>query len=219
MNKHLKESILWILILLPYFYLATMWDQLPARVPTHFNFEGIADDWSSKTFLLFLPTGLGALIYLIMFALPYIDPKKKIQQMGEKYTSFRFILTIFFTLLSIYLLYASKEGGIKNPHLLIAILGIMFAMLGNYFQTVRPNYFIGIRTPWTLENETVWKKTHHLAGRLFMAGGILTIILSFIITNISVLAIVFTCLLIVMVLIPIIFSYTQFQKEKKLPNS
>ena len=55
MNKYLKESFLWALIILPYVYLSTIWDKLPARVPTHFNLLGNPDDWSGKSTLLYLP--------------------------------------------------------------------------------------------------------------------------------------------------------------------
>lgn len=218
MKNIFKQIILLVLVASPYIYLYFIWQQLPDRVPTHFNFQGVADAWSGKTFLLFIPTGLSAFIYLIMLALPYIDPKKKISDMGEKYTSLRFVFTVFFSMLSFYLLYVTKAGSIKNMSLLFALIGIMLAVFGNYFQAVRPNYFIGVRTPWTLESEQVWKKTHHLAGRLWMAGGILIILLSFIISNNLALVIVFTSLIAVMALIPIVFSYIEFKKEKKVHN-
>lgn len=214
MNKYLKESFLWAFILLPYVYLCFIWNKLPERVPTHFDIEGNANDWSGKPMLFFLPTGLGLIIYLLMYVLPFIDPKKKILQMGDKYTSFRFLLTFFFSILSIYLLYISKEGGMKNPNLLIALIGIMLALFGNYFQTVRPNYFIGIRTPWTLENENVWKKTHRYGGRLWMIAGVLMAALSFIIPNNHVLGIMFGVLLVIIIIVPVVFSYIEYRKEK-----
>jgi uncharacterized membrane protein len=88
-------------------------------------------------------------------------------------------------------------------------------MLGNYFQAVRPNYFIGIRTPWTLENEQTWKKTHRLGGRLWMAGGILIAILSLIIWNNLAIAITFGVILSVMVMVPVVYSYLEFLRLKK----
>jgi len=96
--------------------------------------------------------------------------------------------------------------------LLIALIGALYAILGNYFQTLKPNYFIGIRTPWTLENEQIWKKTHRLAGRLWIAGGLLTIIISFLINSNLVLVIFFGIITTIIVLVPIVFSYTEFQK-------
>jgi uncharacterized membrane protein len=215
MNKYLKESVLWALILLPYVYLAIIWNKLPEQVPTHFNVAGNVDHWSDKTILLFLPGALGIGMYLLMLIIPFLDPKKKIQQMGDKYYTLRFMLTFFFSLFATYLVYISYTGNLKNPNMLVALVGALFAILGNYFQTVRPNYFIGIRTPWTLENEDIWKKTHRLGGRLWMAGGILIAILSFMISNNLALAVTLGVLLSIMVLIPVVFSYTEFQKEKR----
>ena len=218
MNKYLKESILWALIVLPYVYLAMVWNKLPDQVPTHFNIAGNVDAMSGKTTLLYLPGALGIGIYLLMLIIPVLDPKRKIQQMGDKYFTFRFMLTLFFSLLATYMVYISYKGSLKNPNMLIALIGALFAMMGNYFQTVRPNYFIGIRTPWTLENEQTWKKTHRLGGRLWMAGGLLIVILAFFISNNSALAIIFGVILSVLVIVPVVYSYTEFQKEKKMSN-
>lgn len=218
MNKYLKESILWAFIALPYVYLAAIWNLLPDQVPTHFDLAGNVDTWSGKSTLLFLPGALGVGIYLLMLLIPVLDPKRKIQQMGDKYYTFRFLLTFFFSIFAIYLLYVSKTGTMKSPAMLVALVGVLFAILGNYFQTVRPNYFIGIRTPWTLENEEVWKKTHRMGGRLWMAGGMLMAVLAFIIPGNLVLAIVLGVLLTILVVIPIVFSYTEFQREKVSGN-
>ena len=218
MNRYFKESVLWALIILPYIYLATIWNELPAQVPTHFNMAGNPDDWSGKTTLLFLPGALGLGIYFLMLSIPILDPKKKIQQMGGKYFTFRLMLTLFFSLLATYLLYISNAGSLKKPNMLIALVGALFAILGNYFQTVRPNYFIGIRTPWTLESEQTWKKTHRLGGRLWIIGGVLITVLSFMISNNLTLAITFWTLLSVMVIVPVVFSYTEFQKDKNMLN-
>jgi len=218
MNKYLKESILWAFIVLPYVYLAAIWNQLPAQVPTHFDFAGNVDTWSGKNTLLFLPGALGIAIYLVLLLIPVFDPKRKIQQMGNKYYTFRFLLTFFFSIFAIYLLYVSKTGVMKSPAMLIALVGVLFAILGNYFQTVRPNYFIGIRTPWTLESEEVWRKTHHLSGRLWMAGGILMAVLAFIICNNLILAIMLGVLFTILVIVPVVFSYTEFKKETESGN-
>jgi len=216
MNKYIKELVLWVFIVLPYIYLATIWNILPAQVPTHFNLEGIADGWSSKHSLIYIIGALGIGIYLIMLIIPTIDPKKKIQQMGNKYYNIRFILTFCFSLLAFHILYSSKEGSMQKSDILFLIIGILFAMLGNYFQTIRPNYFIGIRTPWTLENEKVWKSTHSLAGRIWIVGGILIAVLGFFIKNSGIFSIIFGLIISIMILVPIIFSYTEFQKEKKI---
>jgi len=214
MNKYLKESVLWVFIVLPYVYLSTIWDKLPARVPTHFDLAGKPNDWSDKSSLLYLPGAMMIGIYLLMLIIPYIDPKKKIQQMGNKYYNLRFLLTFFFSILTIFILYTSSTGSIKNPNILLGLIGVLFAMLGNYFQTLRPNYFIGIRTPWTLESEQTWKKTHRLGGKIWMVGGVLIAFFSFFQSN-ALFSIVFGIIIGILVIVPIVYSYLEFQKEKK----
>lgn len=212
MNKYLKELVLWAFIALPYAYLATIWNELPEKVPIHFNMDGVANGWASKSSLLFIPGVLGIGIYLLMAIIPVLDPKKKIQQMEGKYYNLRFLLTIFISLLATYTLYMSKTGSLKNPNMLFGLIGVLFAMLGNYFQTVRPNYFIGIRTPWALENEQVWRRTHRLGGRLWTAGGVLIAILAIIISNQQLFFLIFCSIVFVMVIVPVIFSYSDFKK-------
>jgi uncharacterized membrane protein len=214
MKTYSKEIPLWVLILLPYAYLATVWKKLPDRVPTHFSMEGIPNDWSDKSTLLILPGLVGLGIYLLMLFIPSLDPKKKIQEMGGKYYTFRLMLGLFISLILTYGLCLSSGGAFKNPYMMFALIGAFFAMLGNYFQTIRPNYFIGIRTPWTLENENVWKKTHRLGGQIWMAGGAIIVILSLMIYNNQSFMFFFLAIIACMVLIPIVYSYMLFQKER-----
>lgn len=209
-----KELLLIALLVIPYIYLAFIWNDLPAKVPTHFDVDGNADDWSARAFLLFLPAGVGIIMYLVLWIIPALDPKKKIHLMGEKYYNFRFILLLFFSFFSCYMLYVSKEGSLKHPQVMIAIIGGMIILMGNYFQALRPNYFIGIRTPWTLENEIVWKNTHRLGGRLWIGGGLLLIISAIILRDNRSIAIASFSIFIIMVLIPVIYSYIDFKKQK-----
>ena len=214
MNRFFKELILWILILAPFIYLATIFKELPAQVPTHFDLGGNPNDWSDKNNLVYMIGGLQIGTYLLMLYIPFFDPKKKIEQMGEKYYSLRLLMTLFMSALSFYLLYVGSKGNI-NPSILIALIGAFYVLIGNYLQTVKPNYFIGIRSPWTLENEEIWKKTHRLGGRLFLIGGLLTILIAFAIKNNSVLAISFGVITAVVALVPYIYSYLEFRKIHK----
>ena len=215
MKRYVKEMILWILILLPYVYLAMVWNQLPAEVPTHFDINGKPDDWSSRIFLLLVPGGMGLFLYLLLLVIPYLDPKKKIHMMGSRYYNFRLVLTLFFSVLSIYLVYVSKEGKMDNPNILLALIGGLFVAMGNYFQAVRPNYFIGIRTPWTLENEEVWRKTHRLGGRLWVVGGLIIIIMALLFNSSINISIFFAAIALTMGLIPVVYSYFEYKRITK----
>jgi len=218
MKKYSKEIVLWAIMILPYAYLAIIWNELSDQVPVHFNIKGEADNWSSKTALLVFPAIMGIGIYLVMLIIPKIDPKKKIEQMGDKYYTLRVVLTAFFSVFAIYSIYLGKEGSLQNPNMMLALVGIMFAVLGNYLQTMRPNYFIGIRTPWTLENEEVWKKTHQVGGPLFMIAGILIAILSFIIHQPVALAVSTGIIIFGLIIFLLVYSYREYQKIKTISH-
>ena len=98
--------------------------------------------------------------------------------MGNKYFKLKFALTLCMSVLALLIVHAAVTGGLLG-NVIFVVVGALFAFLGNYMQTVRPNYFIGIRTPWALENEEIWDKTHKLAGRLFFISGIAFIVFSF----------------------------------------
>ena len=213
MNKYSKEVVFIILIAIPFIYLAFLWEDLPDKIAIHFDFEGNPDNWTTKNLIIYLLLALGIGTYLLMLFIPKFDPKKKIEQMGGKYYSLRLLMTFFMTIISIYILF-SGNGDKVNPAFLIAITGSFDMVFGNYLQTVKPNYFIGIRTPWALENEQTWKKTHRLAGRMWMLAGLVILIISFIIKNNYVLGILFASITFIIVIVPIIYSYTEFKKLK-----
>ena len=213
MNKFFKELILWILILIPFIYLAAIWKDLPAQVATHFDFGGTPNDYTAKSDMIYLIGALGIGTYLLMLFIPRFDPKKKIEQMGDKYYSLRLLMTFFMSGISLYLLYIGVKG-IIIPNVLIGMIGAFDAAFGNYLQTVKPNYFIGIRTPWTLENEDIWKSTHRLSGRMWLIGGLVTILLSIILKNNVALGIIFALITLIIVVVPIVYSYVEYKKLK-----
>ncbi|MDR3653145.1 MAG: SdpI family protein [Paludibacter sp.] len=213
MNKYLKESIFWILILLPLAYLATIWKNLPAQVATHFDLQGNPNGWSSKNSLIYMIGGLGIGTYILMLLIPKYDPKKKIEQMGKKYYTLRIVLTLFMAVISCYILY-SASGSKLSSNTLLMLIGALFATMGNYMQTVKPNYFIGIKTPWTLESEDVWRKTHKFGGRLWLIGGLIIIILSLIFKEGHILGISFIIITVIISLVPVIYSYIDFKRTQ-----
>lgn len=99
----------------------------------------------------------------------------------------------------------------------VPFLGLLFAFLGNYMYNIKPNYFVGIRVPWTLNSDYNWKKTHQLGGRIWFIGGILITIISLLIPAVYA-HIVLTVVLAIMVIIPIGYSFILFKKEKDNPD-
>ncbi|MBW8242329.1 SdpI family protein [Muricauda oceani] len=208
-----KELPLIGIVLLPFLYLAYVWNQLPTEVPLHWNIKGEVDRYGDKSELILIPILTSLLIYVIFLAVPHIDPKKQIQKMGKKYDTLKWIITTFMSVLALFIIYTAKNQSVANPNYILLLCGVLFIIFGNYFKTIKANYFIGIRTPWTLENEVVWKETHKLGGKIWFAGGLL-IILSSLIFNEQTNFIIFMTLVAIMVLVPVVYSYLLFKKKK-----
>lgn len=208
-----KDLPLWCIILLPFIYLAYIWNGLPESIPIHWNASGEIDGYGNKNSLILVPILLPLLTYIILSIVPKIDPKKKIDNMGNKYNTITFIITLFMSVLALFILYSSKSQTLTNPNIIFILLGLLFAVLGNFMKTFKPNYFIGIRTPWTLESETVWKKTHILGGKIWLIGGLLLVCFS-VIFNKQLNATLFVITTVMMTLIPTIYSYLEFKKQE-----
>jgi len=208
-----KESPLIGIVLAPFVYLAIIWNTLPEKVPTHWNYKGDVDKWGDKYSLIALLFLLPVLTYVSMLVIPKIDPKKKIEQMGGKYYQLKFILVLFMSTLVFIILQISVNQSTSSPNLIFIAVGALLIALGNYFTVIQPNYFIGIKTPWTLENKEVWKLTHILAGKLWIIGGLLIVLGSLTIDK-SVFIYLFIVTIAILTLVPVIYSYIKFKELK-----
>ncbi|WGD33745.1 SdpI family protein [Olleya sp. YS] len=206
-----KELPLLIIIVLPLIYLGYIYNSLPETVPTHWNASGEIDGYGNKSTLWLITLLLPVLVYVIMTVVPKIDPKKKIATMGKKYNQLKFFLVLFMSILALYIIHSAKSQSLSNPNVIYILIGLLFTFLGNYMKTVKPNYFIGIRTPWTLENETVWKKTHQLGSKLWFAGGLLIVFVGLIFKN-ETAATLFLVIVIILTIIPLLHSYLEYKK-------
>ncbi|WP_281322458.1 SdpI family protein [Flavobacterium aestivum] len=215
MNSTFRKEIPIIgIMLMPFVYLAFIWNTLPAKVPTHWNYKGEIDHWGDKFSLIYLLLALLILSYGILFIIPKIDPKKRITLMGGKYYQFKFAFLLVMVILSFFILYVAKNQSFSTPNINFALIGILFVVLGNYFKVIQPNYFIGIRTPWTLENKEIWKLTHAFAGKLWFIGGLLIIVTSLTFSD-QFMIYTFASVLGMMVIVPIVYSYIKFKKLEK----
>ena len=189
-----------IVILLPMFAGFLLWDQLPAQVATHFGRNGEADRYSSKLFAV-------AGIYLFLLAVHILcsvitefDPKKR--NVGSK-------------LWCGVMIYGNALGykDVINLNLWTnVLLGIVLIVVGNYLPKCRQNYMIGIKLPWTLDNEENWDYTHRMAGKWWIIGGVLTILLGFqkFVDPIG----AAVGIILIVTLIPAIASYIYYKKHR-----
>ncbi len=211
MEKFKKEIPFLAIALIPFVYLIYIWNRLPEKVPMHWNGAGEIDRYGDKKELVAMLFMLVGISYFVFLIIPYADPKQKLQNMGNKLNIIRMILAIFMSTLAVYILYNTQQKS-SNPGFVFAIIGLLFAFLGNYFKTIKPNYFIGIKTPWTLENEEVWKKTHLMGGKLWFVGGLL-MALTFVLPN-EFQFYTFMGIVAIITIIPIVYSYLEFKKIK-----
>lgn len=152
---------------------------LPDKVPVHWNFNGEVDRYGSKTEQLFLGA-LPLILFLFLQYLPRLDPKKaSFQRHSKAYSIINFLVIIFLAAMNMIVLGSALGFNVKISLLVPPLLGILFIGIGNYMSQIRPNYFIGFRTPWTLSSEYVWKKTHRFGGFVFILIGVISIAMTF----------------------------------------
>jgi uncharacterized membrane protein len=215
MNPTLKKELPIIgIVLLPFIYLAFIWNSLPEKIPTHWSAKGEIDHWGDKSFLISVPFMLPVFVYVLFLIIPKIDPKKNLSTMGGKFQKIKFVFVLFASLLALFVIFCSKSLSFSSPKFVFVLIGILFTAIGNYYKVIKPNYFLGIRTPWTLENNEVWKTTHVFAGKLWFIGGLL-IVLGALLIEVTFFATVFIVFVTILAFIPMVYSYIKFKEIEK----
>ena len=193
-------------------------------VPMHYNINGVADSYSSKWFVMFMPCILIVLgiVYLIY---SFVAQHHEKMLKNQKYVG-RIVLGIFlfFIILFWYLTVTCISGATKMgnaaEYILSAALGALMLFISNMLPKVKQNKTLGIRIPATLSSETVWKKTHKLGGYLGVISGSVMVILAIVgmIFSLNGMAVLFGGLglfLVVACIIPCIYAQVLYSKEKK----
>ena len=206
-KKNLKLLILpSILTLLPILAGVVLWNQLPEQMPTHWNAAGEVDGWSSKPFAVFgLPLILVAAQWLCVLATT-TDPKR--QNHSEKIYHLVFWIMPVLSIVLHAVTYLTVLGvGVRMEMVMPIFMGLLFVIIGNYLPKCKQSYTIGIKIPWTLNNEENWNKTHRLAGWVWVIGGIAIMLTGFFGGFVA-----FFVITLVMVLVPAIYSYLLHRK-------
>jgi len=208
-RKHIIISSL--LILSPILIGLILWNRLPDRIPTHFGFNGKADQYSSKAFSVFFMPVFLLFIHWFMIWGTMMDPKH--EKVSDKiYTMIIYSVPLIsvFTNLTIYLKAINQNFDITRA--IMCLVSLIFIVIGNYLPKTRQNYTIGIKLPWTLEDPQNWDKVHRLGGYLFVGAGLALFISIFFPGNTMIY--VMLAVTILATIIPVIYSYRLY-KEKK----
>lgn len=211
MKELIKRDWLPILILIVNLIVGIVAFQvLPQQVPGHFNINGQIDSYISKSSNFLLTTIMPLGMYLLMLALPYIDPKKANYRKFEKpYSIIKAIIILVFFAINLLVTAIALGFALNIPVILCILIGLMYVLLGNYISVVKQNFFVGIRTPWTLSDPENWSKTHRVGGKTFVVSGILCMLFGFLYPVVSFI------ILMLGAFIPVIYSFAIFIRAKK----
>ena len=209
-----KSEIIVLAIVLASFVIGiAFYPQMPEQMASHWNAQGQVDGYMSRFWGLFLLPLIFVGLALLFIAIPRIDPlKANIEQFRRYYDWFILLFSVF--MFSLYLWTILWNIGIEiSPNIFLPIgLGLLFFYIGTLLEKTKRNWFIGIRTPWTLSSERVWEKTHKIGGMLFKVAGL-----------ISLLGVFFGNYALFFVIVPVIlvaiytvfYSYFEYQKESR----
>lgn len=208
-RQFIINSLVVLAALSPIAYLLISWDSIPESFTTRVEFKKAFVETQTRQELLVATITLaltGALLYILMRNLKKVDPKVNDSTPKAAFHKLGLTITLFLVILNYFFISSVKNEWIINTPVLVAFIGLFIAMVGNYMNNLKPNYYAGIRLPWTLKDAENWRRTHSLAGKLWFAGGILLIITSFLLPEYLLIPFL-VAVFVVIVVIPGIYSY------------
>jgi uncharacterized membrane protein len=208
------------LVVAPLIALAILWNDLPERVPIHWNLRGQIDGWASKSFGLLLMPLMSVGIIALLHVLPLFDPKLRragaLGRMQNVLGILRLALAAFFGALFCMQIAAALGHPVAASRIVPTATLLLLAVIGNYSSNLRPNYFAGIRTPWTLESPATWRATHRIGGHLTFYGSILLLLLQFLVSE-STFGILLVAAVILLVVWAFWYSWHHFHTQGARP--
>ena len=219
MSNPIKSSVktewLPVLLVIASFLIgAYFYRHFPAQVATHWNLRGQVNGYSSPFTAAFMLPLLMTVIYLLFLGLPFLDPRKE-QYAGfaNSYHRFKNFLVVFFFVIFLAVGLSGLGYPINVRTWMPLLVGTLFIVVGSILKEVKTNWFLGVRTPWTMSSETVWNKTHQLSGSVFTLAGLLiaaTVLVS------ATAKLIFLAIAILLVVLGLpIYSYFLYANEKK----
>ncbi|MBQ9687251.1 MAG: DUF1648 domain-containing protein [Oscillospiraceae bacterium] len=196
-----------VVCLLPLIVGALVYNRLPETMATHWNINGEADGFSSRAFAVF---GLPGILLAVNLFLPWAlkaDPKR--ENMSEKLVNVTLWIVPVVSLLASGMTLGRGLGyELRVDRVLGIFMGLLFIIIGNYLPKTKQSYTMGIKTPWALNSEENWNRTHRLGGFVWVIGGLYFVVMSFIGWSLAAFLIPLT----VMVLVPMAYSYMLYRK-------
>lgn len=209
-KKNLPKLIITsIVTLIPIIIGLIIWDMLPRQIPVHWNTQGEVDNFGSKSTAVFVIPAFLTVLHWLCVIVTTLDPKNK--NIKGKPLTLVFWICPMISLVCSSLMYAIALGYKINIEIIAPLLmGVLFVIIGNYLPKCQQNYTLGIKLPWTLNDEENWNKTHRFTGVLWVICGV-----AIIATSLLGSFVIFFSIVILMVIIPVIYSYSLHKKGRE----
>ena len=220
MKKNILITMVILLIsLFPLVYQAMVWDKIPTSIALHYNEKFQPDRIGNKSELWILTSILAFVSIAGYLMLAYIPrpSKNESQESANAFIKIAAGIACFITALSILIITSTYNSSLALEKFIFPLIGLLFAYMGYYMNRIQRNYFAGFRLPWTMMDEVNWEKTHHLASRIWLGGGIFITIISLMIPSEFILPI-FIVLTLILVIIPSVYSYRLFKQKAEINN-
>ena len=225
--KKSKPNLLIAIVLLaiPFGYAAYLYPSLPETIPTHFNIKGEADGFGGKDSIFLGPGilgGVGLFTFFLLSNIKNFDPKRYKTEDEGMFKKLALFMVGFLSVLAMIITYSATGGNTKSAgenlnitKILLPFIGIAFSLMGLFMPKLHQNYFAGFKLPWTLENIDNWNETHKVAGKVWLYGGIAQAVGTLILPNAAGI-IIFLGLVLIMVIIPTVFSYRMIKNGNEI---
>lgn len=209
MNKTRADIISLLFVVTAFAVAAFLYPSLPELIPTHWNVRGEVDSYMKKPGGVIIMPAMALFTFIVMKVIPIISPKGyRTDKFSDVIGVLQVTLVGFMSIVAVLVLLEARGLDVRINEMIIAGTGLLFVIIGNYLGKVRKNFFIGIRTPWTLASDEVWNRTHRIGGRLFILSGIIIWVGALLRLPLTWTVIVAVSL----VLIPVIYSYFLYRK-------
>jgi hypothetical protein len=208
-----RELLILALLLVPMAYLAIIWNALPAIIPSGGLEIGSKSDFLLLMIFLFFTN---ALIYFLFRYIPRDDDVQAASAAADhkEYYRIRFLIHSYQALFTCIIIFMVSQGKpfIMERWAFIGV-GLLITGIGYYLRKLKPNNYVGVRTPWTLQSDEVWKETHQMASTLWISAGVVIIVAGFFLSLITGVFIIFFAA-IVLAALPYIYSFRLYNKDK-----
>ncbi|HWZ86435.1 MAG TPA: SdpI family protein [Thermoanaerobaculia bacterium] len=213
--KRISDLLGLLLVVASFALVGLKYPGLPDPMPSHWNAAGHVDGWLPKSWGAFLLPIVMAVIWLSFLVLPRISPRGfEMEPFLRAWGILKVTMLALMFFIGILVLNAATTGGELSPKAMFFSIGALFVVIGNLLGKVTRNFFVGIRTPWTLANEEVWYRTHRLGGKLFVVAGLFVAAMALLGSSLWP---IFVSIALAG-LIPIVYSYVIYRRLEGMPG-